>query len=157
PALLQKGWSAVAFSGDAVAYGPFAVLFTSLGLTFFAVLIYIDAIISPGGTGLLYVGTSSRLTFALARNRYIPALFARLSVGGVPVCAIAFAFLVGMLTFLPFPGWAQLVGFISVATVIAYAMAPLAMGALRHQDPDRDRPFKLWAGGVLAPAGFIVA
>ena len=157
PALLQKGWSSIAFSGEAVAYGPFAVLFTSLGLTFFAVLIYIDAIISPGGTGLLYVGTSARLTFALARNRYIPALFARLSVRGVPIYAIAFSFLCGMLIFLPFPGWAQLVGFISVATVIAYAMAPLALGALRRQDPDRDRPFKLWASWALAPAGFIVA
>jgi hypothetical protein len=62
-----------------------------------------------------------------------------------------------MLIFLPFPGWAQLVGFISSATVIAYAMAPLAFGALRRQDPDRDRPYKLWAGSVLAPAGFVVA
>jgi amino acid transporter len=157
PNLLQKGWSSVAFSGDAVAYGPFAVLFTSLGLTFFAVLIYIDAVISPGGTGLLYVGTSSRLTFALARNRYIPELFARLSVRGVPVYAIAFSFLCGMLIFLPFPGWAQLVSFISSATVIAYAMAPLAFGALRRQDPDRDRPYRLWGGSVLAPAGFVVA
>ena len=76
PELLTKGWSAVSFSGDAILYGPFAGLFTALGLTFFAVLIYIDAVISPGGTGLLYVGTSSRLTFALARNRYIPELFA---------------------------------------------------------------------------------
>lgn len=157
PSLLQKGWSSIAFSGEAVAYGPFAVLFTSLGLTFFAVLIYIDAVISPGGTGLLYMGTSARLTFALARNRYIPELFARLSVRGVPVYAIAFSFLCGMLIFLPFPGWAALVGFISVATVIAYAMAPLALGALRRQDPDRERPFRLWAGSLLAPAGFVVA
>src|SRR5439155_12946549 len=93
PKLLQKGWSAVTFTGDAVIYGPFAGLFGALGLSFFAVLIYIDAVISPGGTGLLYVGTSSRLTFALARNRYIPELFAFLSARGVPVYAIAFSFL----------------------------------------------------------------
>ncbi len=156
PKLLEKGWSAISFSGD-TAYGPYAVLFSSLGLTFFAVLIYIDAVISPGGTGLLYVGTSSRLTFALARNRYIPDFFAHLSVRGVPLYAIAFSFLCGMLIFLPFPGWAALVGFISSATVIAYAMAPLAMGALRRQEPDRERPYKLWAGSLLAPVGFIVA
>jgi amino acid transporter len=103
------------------------------------------------------VGTSARLTFALGRNRYIPELFARLSARGVPIYAIAFSFLCGMLVFLPFPGWAQLVGFISVATVMAYAMAPLALGALRRQDPDRERPYRLWAGSVLAPAGFVVA
>jgi amino acid transporter len=157
PNLLQKGWSAVTFTGDAVIYGPFAGLFGALGLAFFALLIYIDAVISPGGTGLLYVGTSSRLTFALAGNRYIPEVFAYLSTRGVPIFAIAFSFLCGMLIFLPFPGWAQLVGFISSATVIAYAMAPLALGALRHQDPDRARPYKLWGGSVLAPLGFIVA
>jgi hypothetical protein len=114
-------------------------------------------VISPGGTGLLYVGTSSRLTFALARNRYIPGLFARLSVRGVPVYAIIFSFIVGMIVFLPFPSWATLVGFISSATVIAYAMAPMAMGALRLQEPHRDRPFRLVAGSWLAPVGFIVA
>jgi amino acid transporter len=154
PKDLSKGWDHLAFNGT---FGPFAAIFTSLGLTFFAVLIYIDAVISPGGTGLLYVGTSSRLTFALARNKYIPEIFARLSTRGVPIFAIAFSFIVGIFLFLPFPSWAQLVGFISSATVIAYAMAPLAMGALRFQEPDRPRPFKLWGGTVLAPLGFIVA
>jgi len=75
----------------------------------------------------------------------------------VPIYAIAFSFIIGIFLFLPFPSWAQLVGFISSATVIAYAMAPLAMGALRMQEPERDRPFKLWGGSVLAPLGFIVA
>ena len=156
PGDLSHGWGNLGkvFSGT---YGPFAAIFTSLGLTFFAVLIYIDAVISPGGTGLLYVGTSARLTFALARNRYIPAFFATLSARGVPVFAIVFSFIVGMIVFLPFPSWAALVGFISSATVIAYAMAPLAMGALRLQDPERERPFKLWGGTFLAPLGFIIA
>lgn len=157
PSSLSKGWANVAFSGSDVLFGPFAVLASALGLSWLAFLLYTDAIISPGGTGLLYVGTSSRLTFALSRNRYIPELFARLSARSVPVYAIAFSFLCGMFIFLPFPGWQQLVGFISSATVIAYAMAPLAMGALRLQDPDRDRPFRLWGGPILAPIGFIVA
>jgi len=157
PASLAKGWSSVAFKGTGEIFGPFAALSVALGLGWLAFLLYTDAIISPGGTGLLYVGTSSRLTFALARNRYIPDLGAQLSARGVPVYAIAFSFLCGMLVFLPFPGWQQLVGFISSATVIAYAMAPLAMGALRLQDPARERPFRLPGGAVLAPLGFIVA
>ncbi|PZS09458.1 MAG: APC family permease, partial [Chloroflexi bacterium] len=157
PHSLSKGWSSVAFAGKGKLFGPFAGLATGLGLGWLAVLLYTDAIISPGGTGLLYVGTSSRLTFALSRNRYIPALGARLSVRGVPVYAIAFSFLVGMFVFLPFPGWQQLVGFISSATVMAYAMAPLAMGALRLQEPDRERPFRLPGGTFLAPVGFVIA
>jgi amino acid transporter len=85
-----------------------------------------------------YVGTSARITFGMGRNRYIPQGFARLSARGVPVLAIAFSFLLGMIVFLPFPGWQQLVGFISSAIVLAYGRAPLALGALRRQEPDRD-------------------
>jgi len=157
PHSLAKGWSAVAFKGKGLLFGPFAGLAVALGLGWLGILLYSDAVISPGGTGLLYVGTSSRLTFALARNRYVPELGARLSTRGVPVYAIAFSFLCGMFIFLPFPGWQQLVGFISSATVIAYAMAPLAMGALRLQEPDRARPFRLPGGTFLAPVGFIIA
>ena len=72
PSTLAHGWTSVAFAGNGAIYGPFAGLATALGLGWLATLLYIDAIVSPGGTGLLYVGTSSRLTFALGRNRYIP-------------------------------------------------------------------------------------
>ena len=63
----------VGFGGNGATYGPFAGRATAFGLSWLATLLYIDAIISPGGTGLLYVGTSSRVSFALARNRYIHA------------------------------------------------------------------------------------
>ena len=157
PSSLSKGWDAVSFGGKGATFGPFAGLSTALGLSWLATLIYIDAVISPGGTGLLYVGTSARLSFGMGRNRYIPGAFANLSARGVPVLAIVFSFLLGMIVFLPFPGWQDLVGFISSATVLAYATAPLAMGALRRQEPDRDRPFRLPGGTVSAAIAFIVA
>jgi amino acid transporter len=157
PSSLTHGWTDVAFSGNGATYGPFAGLATALGLSWLATLLYIDAIVSPGGTGLLYVGTSSRISFALARNRYIPRAFSELSPRGVPFLAIAFSFLCGMIVFLPFPGWQQLVGFITSATVLAYGTAPLALGALRREVPDHDRPFRLPGGALLAPAAFVVA
>src|SRR5919199_3593144 len=93
PGSLAHGWTNVAFNGNGAIYGPFAGLATALGLGWLATLLYIDAIVSPGGTGLLYVGTSSRVSFALARNRYIPRAFGALSGRGVPLPAIAFSFL----------------------------------------------------------------
>jgi len=157
PSSLSNGWNAVSFSGKAQLYGPFAGLATTLGLGWLAVLLYSAAIVSPGGTGLLYTGASARLSFALARNGYIPGAFARLTPRGTPLFAIAFSFLCGLVLFLPFPGWQQLVGFISGAAVIAYAMVPLSLGALRHQDPARRRPFRLPVAALVAPAGFVVA
>jgi amino acid transporter len=157
PSRLSDGWGAVSFSGDAELFGPFAGLATATGLGWLAVMLYTAAIVSPGGTGLLYTGASARLSFALARNGYAPSAFARLTPQGTPLFAIAFSFLCGLILFLPFPGWQQLVGFISAAAVIAYAMVPLSLGALRRQDPQRLRPFRLPAASFLAPASFVVA
>jgi amino acid transporter len=154
PSSLGDGWSAVTVSGKA---GPFAALATALGLGWLATLIYSDAIVSPGGTGLLYTGASARLSFALGRSNFIPRPFAELTPRGTPLFAIAFSFLCGLLLFLPFPGWQQLVGFISGAAVIAYAMVPLSLAALRHQDPERTRPLRLPAASLVAPSAFVVA
>jgi len=154
---LTKGWENIQFGGKSATFGPFAGLATATGLGWLATILYIDAIISPGGTGLLYVGTGARLQFAFGRNRYFPRIFAHLTTRGVPIWSILFAFAVGMIVFLPFPGWQKLVGFVTDATVIAYATAPLAFGALRRQDPGRQRPYRLFAGGICAPLAFIVA
>jgi amino acid transporter len=157
PRELRHGWEHLVFGGKSALYGPFAGLATVLGLSWLATLLYTDAIISPGGTGLLYVGTSSRLSYALGRGGYVPRPFTLLSSRGVPVVAIAFSFLCGIIVFLPFPGWQQLVGFITSATVLSYAMVPVSLGALRRQDPGRPRPFRLPGAAVLSPVGFVAA
>jgi amino acid transporter len=151
---LKNGWANLTFPGAA---GPFAGLATIVGAGWLATLLYIDAFVSPAGTGLIYTASSSRLSYAFARNHYIPRQFGFLSERGVPIVSIIFSFLIGCFMFLPFPGWQTLVGFIIAATVFGYAAVPLAFGALRRQEPDHPRPFKLAAGEVLAPLAFIVA
>jgi amino acid transporter len=154
PANLSHGWSKLAFNG---LVGPFAGLATAVGLGWLAVLLYIDAAISPGGTGLLYTGTSARVSYALARNRWWPRFFATLSERGIPVWSTALSFAIGVVVFLPFPGWQKLVGFITAASSLSYGMACIALTSLRLQDPDRDRPFRLPVAWLLSPFGFVVA
>jgi amino acid transporter len=154
PAELKNGWAELSFPGAA---GPFAGLATAVGAGWLATLLYIDAAVSPAGTGLIYTASSSRLSFALGRNHYIPHQFGYISDRGVPLVSIVFSFIIGCIMFLPFPGWQELVGFITSATVMGYATVPLAFGAMRRQEPDHPRAFKLPAGEVLAPIAFIVA
>src|SRR5215203_3436408 len=151
---LKNGWAEISFPGEA---GPFAGLATLVGAGWLATLLYIDAFVSPAGTGLIYTASSSRLSYAFARNHYIPRQFGYLSERGVPLVSVIFSFIIGCFMFLPFPGWQTLVGFIISATVIGYAAVPLALGAMRRQEPDHPRPFKLPAGEVLAVIAFIVA
>jgi amino acid transporter len=148
------GWANLAFTAKA---GPFAGLATTVGLGWLATLLYIDAIISPAGTGLIYTTATSRVSYGLSRNGYVPQVFERTTRRGVPWFGMIFAFVIGMIVFLPFPTWQKLVGFVTSASVLMYAGAPLAFGSLRKQDPDRHRPYRMPAGGLWSPVAFVVA
>jgi amino acid transporter len=152
---LAHGWNHLTFPG---IDGPFAGLAKGLGLGWLAYILYADAIIAPIGTGLCYTTTSARLTFGLSKNGAVPVAFEKTTKGSqVPVVGLIFSFFMGLLLFLPFPGWQSLVGFITSATVLMYAGAPLALGALRRQKPDLPRPFRLRGGHFWAPVAFIVS
>ncbi|GAC1510732.1 MAG: APC family permease [Ktedonobacteraceae bacterium] len=154
PQNLVHGWANPISKGS---FGPYASIAGGLGLGWLAVLLYIDAFISPAGTGLLYLGSSARLAYALTREGYVPAIFARVSARGVPIISLIFSFVIGMLLFLPFPGWQTFVGLVTSAAVLMYVFTPLAYAALKRGDPDYQRPFELKGGRILAPLSFAAA
>ena len=148
------GWANLTYKNIS---GPFAGLATLVGLGWLATVLYIDAIISPGGTGLIYATSTSRITYGLSRNGYIPERYEHVTKRGVPWLGMITAFVVGCICFLPFPSWQKLVSFITSASVLMYAGAPLAFGVFREKLPDVERPYRLRAGAVLSPFAFIVA
>jgi len=137
--------------------GPFAAVAALGGLAWLAHILRVDAFVSPSGTGLIYTTGTSRIGYGLARNRYAPQIFGRVNGQGVPWVGLIFAFLFGLLFLLPFPSWRSLVGIIVGASVLMYAGAPLSVGAFRRQVPDANRPYRMPAASVLAPAAFVVA
>jgi amino acid transporter len=155
PAQLAKGgWTQPMPVGD---FGPYATIATAAGAAWLASLLYVDAFISPAGTGLLYLGTSSRLSYALGRQKTAPPQLAQINRRGVPIVSIILAFIIGELCFLPFPSWSSLVGLVTEATAIMYAFAPVSLTALRREDADRDRPYHLPMAAVLSPVAFVAA
>jgi amino acid transporter len=154
PSHLLHGWANPVGKGD---FGPYATLATTAGAGWLATVLYIDAVISPAGTGLVYVTTSSRLSYAMGYERALPKSLAWISRRGVPIGSIALAFVVGEIAFLPFPSWQSLVGLVTSATAIMYAFAPVALHALRVRDEDRPRPYRLPAWRILSPAAFVSA
>jgi len=137
--------------------GPFAQLATLVGAGWLATILYIDAVVSPGGTGLIYTTAASRVSYGLSRNGYVPAVYERTDRRGVPWAGLVTAFVVGCVCFLPFPSWRSLVGLITSASVLMYAGAPLALGVLRSRLPEAERPYRLPAARLLAPLAFVVA
>ena len=158
--LLTHGWTHFATTsglGAVINAGPFAGLSAAIALGWLATLLRVDAFISPSGTGLIYTTGTSRISYGLARNRYAPQIFGRVSGNGIPWVGLIGAFLIGLLFLLPFPSWHSLVGLITGASVLMYAGAPLSLGAFRGQVPDANRPYQMPWAAVLAPVAFVVA
>ncbi|MFI9804118.1 APC family permease [Streptomyces sp. NPDC052301] len=153
-ASFAKGWAHLAYAGIS---GPWAGLASLLGLGWLAWVLYADAIISPGGTGLIYTTATSRISYGLAKNGYAPKVFAKTDSRGVPWFGLAISFVTGVICFLPFPSWQTLVSFITSASVLMYAGAPLAYGVFADRLPNHERPYRLPFGKFVSPLSFVVA
>ena len=153
--LISHGW--LNFSDKEITAGPFAGLAGVAGLGWLATVLRIDAIISPAGTGLIYTTGTSRVSYGLAKNRYVPQVFAKVDSRGIPWVSLIGAFLFGLVFLLPFPSWHSLVGLITGASVLMYSGAPLSLGAFRGQVPDANRPYRLPGAMVIAPLAFVIS
>ena len=154
-AIKAGGWAEVGknFSGltDVPAqFGPLAAIASILGLTWLAVLLYADAIVSPGDTGLIYTGVTARMSYAMGRNRNAPRALSKVNDNGVPWISLLLAFVVGCIFFLPFPSWSKLVNIITSMTVLSFGSGPIVLLTLRKQLPDQHRPFRLKGAWVIA-------
>jgi amino acid transporter len=156
PTALHSGWAALANNSNLIN-GPLAFIASAAGLGWLAIILRIDAVISPAGTGMIYQTSTSRIGYGLARNRYYPQFFGKVDSRGVPWVSLILAFLLGLVFLLPFPSWSALVNLVTAASVLMYAGAPLAMGALRKQVPDAPRPYRMPAAAVLGPLTFVIA
>lgn len=152
PADLAQGWAHLSFSGQ---MGPFAGLASALGLGWMATLLYIDAYISPGGTGLMYVTGGSRVLFAIGEMNAGPRWLARLNRARVPWIAVLVTWVVGIAFLLPFPAWQLMVNYITSTTVLTYGLGPIVLMVLRRSRPQLGRPFRLWGADAVAPAAFV--
>jgi amino acid transporter len=150
-------WTGLA-SDSALAGGPFYTVAKVAGLAWLAWLLRVDAVVSPAGTGLIYLTSSTRLSFGLSKNGYVPDVFEKTSQRTkVPVFGIIIAAIIGLLFLLPFPSWSSLIGIVTGASVLMYSAAPLALGALRKSKPNLPRSYRLPVAGVIAPLSFVLA
>lgn len=142
----SHGWTTLDFAND---FGPLAAIATLIGLGWLATLLYVDAVISPADTGLIYTTVTARVSYAMGRNGNAPRPVARTTERGVPLISLFIAFAVGLVVLLPFPSWQQLVGFVTSATVLSFGAGMPTLAALRRELPDAERTFKVPFGDVI--------
>ncbi|MGV8960470.1 MAG: APC family permease [Stenotrophomonas sp.] len=153
PQMLDKaGWHGIDFRS------PFAQLALLLNLHWLAVLLYVDAFVSPSGTGMTYTATTARMIYAMQQNGTAPAVFGRIHArSGVPRPAMWLNLAVSFLFLFFFRGWGTLAAVISVATVISYMTGPISAMSLRRTAPGLHRPMRLRGLPVLAGVAFVMA
>jgi amino acid transporter len=148
------GWGNPLGGNAATDQGAWHTLALAVGAGWLASIIVIDGVVSPSGTGIVYVGTSARLSYALGEEREMPAALATANKRGVPVVSILVALVVGLAAFGPFPSWNKLVNVVTGTTAIMYAFAPVSLAAMKKRDPDRPRTYVMPFADVLAPMAF---
>jgi amino acid transporter len=151
PQIKNNSWSMLSLSS------PFVNLLNMYGLTAFALMVTLGAVISPFATGLVYMGTTSRITFAMSKMKFLPESFHKnFNKYGIAYIALISTFIVSALYLLPFPSWQSLVGVITSGMVFTYTLGPIGLMTFRKLDPERKRPFRLPFAGAVSLSAFIV-
>lgn len=156
PANIASGWSRP-LGTDPSDYGAWYTLALAVGAGWLAKLLIIDAVISPAGTGVVYVATTARLSYALGEESEMPRALTATNKKGVPLVSIIVAAVVGSVALGPFKSWSALVTVITAATAIMYAFAPVSLAALQKVDNARPRSYRVPLPRLVLPAAFCSA
>ena len=152
PGMLAKvGWHGVNFTS------PFADIAIILGINWLVILLYLDAFVSPFGTGVAFVATASRALAAMTHTRHLPKWLGRLNQKYlIPRYAMIADFVFAIILVSLFRNWNLLATVITASTLIAYLTGPVTVMTLRKKRPDLDRPFNPGYMKWLAPVTFIL-
>lgn len=149
---LAHGWQGVNFQS------PFADLAILLNLGWLSTLLYVDAFVSPFGTGVSFVATTSRALAAMTGTQHMPTRLGEINRKyQTPRRAMVVNMFLGVLLVASFRNWSALSNVISTSTLIAYLTGPVTVTALRRQGPKFIRPFRLRGLRWWAPLAYALA
>ncbi|MEX6266310.1 APC family permease [Staphylococcus saprophyticus] len=150
--LHENGWSGINFNS------PFADMAILLGLNWLAILLYMEAVVSPFGTGVSFVAVTGRVLRAMEQNGHIPKFLGKMNEKYmIPRVAIIFNAIISMVMVSLFRDWGTLASVISTATLVAYLTGPTTVISLRKMAPRMHRPFRANLLKFMAPFSFVMA
>ncbi|WP_048875490.1 amino acid permease [Candidatus Coxiella mudrowiae] len=85
-------------------FGPFLGMVALFSLGWLVCLVYANAVVSPLGSRLVYVTSTSRIVYGMSKHQHFPTFFIQVNKKSIPIWCIALNFLVGLFLFLPLSG-----------------------------------------------------
>jgi amino acid transporter len=127
----------------------------------FAAFLLADAVISPAGTGWVFLGEATRAVYGVGADGYFPKPLLRIQQRTrIPWIALVVTTVVGGVFIAPFPSWYLFAGFVTDTFAVSLIMGPLTLLALRRHAPTIKRPLTLpgafWIGAIAFIGGAFV-
>lgn len=154
PTQIVHGWKKLVLTSHG---GPLVAIALGAGLVWVANLLLLDAALSPGATAMAYMGVSARVSWMMGLRELLPKCFQDLNKQSVPWVGLVTSMLIGIAMLFGGPSWQKIVGFLTATSVIALAIGPISLMALRKQLPYVLRPFRLRGASVWCRVAFVMA
>jgi len=147
--VLSNGWGGLNMSS------PFVNLVMLFNLNLLALLLYVDAFISPMGAGLVYNASSSRIILSI--KDYLPEFVSKqVGPNNMPKAALVIVLLASFVALWLLPSWDKLAAIISVGYVVGYTAIPVGASSMRRQGV-KGGLFKHKALASFEYLGFVLA
>ena len=160
--ITPPSWSGL--SSGPLHTAPFYNVMKEAGPAFlggFAAFLLADAVISPAGTGWVFLGEATRAVYGVGADGFFPKPLLRIQQRTrIPWIALIATTIVGGVFIAPFPSWYLFAGFVTDTFAVSLIMGPLTLLALRRHAPNIQRPFRLpgafWIGAIAFIGGSFV-
>lgn len=124
--IASEGWLAMNFTS------PLVNLTLLLGLHFLTMLLITDSIFSPSITGLTYLGSCSRMLYAMAEKGQMPKWIAKICpTHHLSKRALSINFFMGVIILLNSTSWTSLMIITTSLNILGYMGAPISLAVLQ--------------------------
>lgn len=149
--IAANGWHSLNF------HSPLADLAVILGINWLALVLYVDAAISPSGTGILYMGSGARMLNAMAEDHQMPGIFAKMNPKFfISRTSLIFTMILCGVLVIFFDNWQKIMIVVTVFQLISCLAVPLAFSALRKNQPEKNRAFKMPFGKSVSLFAYLI-
>ncbi len=148
--IISKGWENINFNS------PLAQLLILFNINVWAVILYADAVVSPFGAGIVYLGSGARMLNGMATDNHVPNYFAKVTANNNPRRSLIFSVMIASAIPIFFKNWQEIMIIVTVFQIISCVAIPVAFTKLRMTKQDQEkRLFKMPGGSILSFIMFI--
>ena len=147
---VSNGWHTLDFTS------PLSQLAMLLGINWLSLVLYVDAAISPSGSGIVYLGSSARIFTGMAEDKQMPSIFAREHpIHNISRLSIFVTLALCIILVVFFDNWDKIMIVVSVFQILSCLAVPIAFTKIRGENK-RESSFRMPFGRTSSYLAFMI-